>query len=81
MVHGYISIFLPPQKRLLGLLKGIVTLNITSSTLCVLLGMNIGILGYNDGSVGAAIVAVLLVHVVIAGYVYAAWNEGNVKID
>ena len=39
------------------------------------------IFGYSDGSVGAAIVAVILVHVVIAAYVYAAWNEGSKKID
>ena len=34
-------------------------------------------LGYNDGSVGAAITAVVLVHCVIAGYVYEAWKEGD----
>lgn len=37
--------------------------------------------GYADGSVGAAIVAVVLVHFVIAMFVYAAWNEGSTKID
>jgi len=36
-----------------------------------------GVLGYPDGSVGAAIVAVVLVHCVIAGYVYVAWKEGQ----
>lgn len=35
-----------------------------------------GMLGYKDGAVGAAIVAVVLVHVIIAGFVYAAWAEG-----
>ena len=40
----------------------------------------IGVLGYTDGSVGAAIVAVLLVHCVIAAYVYAAWKEGPTTI-
>lgn len=39
------------------------------------------IFGYSDGSIGAVIVAVILVHVVIAAYVYAAWNEGSKKID
>lgn len=34
------------------------------------------ILGYPDGSVGAAIVAVVLIHTVIAGYVYIAWKDG-----
>lgn len=34
-------------------------------------------LGYSDGSVGAAITAVILVHCVIAGYVYVAWKEGQ----
>ena len=36
-----------------------------------------GILGYSDGSVGAAITAVVLIHCVIAAYVYAAWKEGE----
>ena len=33
--------------------------------------------GYKDGSAGAAIVAVVLVHTVIAGFVYTAWIEGR----
>ncbi len=37
--------------------------------------------GYADGSVGAAIVAVVLVHVVIAIFIYVAWNEGSTKVD
>ncbi len=37
----------------------------------------IGVLGYPDGSVGGAIVAVILVHCVIAGFVYTAWMEGQ----
>ena len=41
----------------------------------------LGILGYPDGSIGAAIVAVILVHVVIAAYVYVAWKEGSTKTD
>lgn len=39
------------------------------------------LLGYSDGSVGAAIVAVILVHIVIGLYVYAAWKEGPTKAD
>ena len=39
------------------------------------------LLGYSDGSVGAAIVAVILVHIVIGLYVYAAWKEGPTKTD
>ncbi len=35
------------------------------------------ILGYRDGSVGAAITAVVLIHSIIAGYVYVAWKEGS----
>ena len=38
-------------------------------------------LGYPDGSVGAAIVAVVLIHVVIAGYVYVAWKDGPTTIQ
>ena len=40
-----------------------------------------GILGYRDGSVPAAVLAVILVHCVIAAYVYAAWKEGTTKSD
>lgn len=36
----------------------------------------LGVFGYPDGSVGAAIVAVVLIHTVIAGYVYVAWKDG-----
>ena len=36
-----------------------------------------GVFGSRDGSLGAAILAVVLVHVVIAGYVYTAWKEGE----
>lgn len=36
----------------------------------------VGIFGYADGSVGSAIVAVVLVHCVIAGFIYTAWAEG-----
>ena len=39
-----------------------------------------GMLGYKDGSVGSAITAVLLVHVVIAGYIYVAWKEGSTTV-
>ena len=35
----------------------------------------LGIFGMEDGSVAAAITAVVLVHCVIAGYVYEAWKE------
>lgn len=38
-------------------------------------------LGYPDGSVGAAIVAVVLIHTVIAGYVYVAWKDGPTTIQ
>ncbi|CAI8004594.1 Vacuolar ATPase assembly integral membrane protein vma21 [Geodia barretti] len=38
-------------------------------------------LGYPDGSVGAAIVAVVLIHTVIAGYVYTAWKDGPTTIQ
>lgn len=41
----------------------------------------VGIFGYEDGSVGAAAVAVVLVHCVIAAYVYAAWKEGPTDFD
>ena len=34
-----------------------------------------GVFGMADGSVAAAITAVVLVHCVIAGYVYVAWKE------
>lgn len=37
----------------------------------------LGILGYKDGSVGSAVVAVVLVHCVIAAFVYTAWVEGS----
>jgi hypothetical protein len=40
----------------------------------------LGILGYRDGSAGAAIVAVILVHVVIAGFIYTAWVEGQTTV-
>ena len=40
-----------------------------------------GIFGFKDGSVGGAITAVVLVHCVIAAYIYVAWNEGSTKID
>lgn len=43
-----------------------------------------GMLGYEDGSAPGAILAVVLVHLIIAGYVYVAWLEGlpeNVKKD
>ena len=33
--------------------------------------------GYKDGSTGAAIVAVVLVHTIIAGFIYTAWVEGQ----
>lgn len=33
-------------------------------------------LGYSDGSVGAAIVSIVLIHTVIAGYLYTAWKDG-----
>ena len=36
-----------------------------------------GTLGYKDGSVPAAISAVLIVHAVIGVYVYLAWKEGS----
>lgn len=36
-----------------------------------------GFLGYNDGSAGGAIIAVVLIHVVIAMFVYKAWTEGQ----
>ena len=36
-----------------------------------------GVLGYQDGSVPGAIVAVLIVHIVIGLYVYVAWREGS----
>ena len=36
-----------------------------------------GVLGYEDGSVPGAIVAVLIVHIVIGLYVYVAWKEGS----
>ncbi len=35
-----------------------------------------GVLEYKDGAVGSAIIAVVLVHCVIAAYVYMAWIEG-----
>lgn len=34
-----------------------------------------GILGYKDGSAGAAILAVVVVHCIIGAYVYTAWKE------
>ena len=37
--------------------------------------MAVGVFGMADGSVAAAITAVVLVHCVIAGYVYVAWKE------
>lgn len=39
-----------------------------------------GVLGYEDGTVGSAITAVVLVHVVIAGYIYVAWKEGSTPV-
>lgn len=36
-----------------------------------------GVLGYQDGSIPGAIVAVLIVHIVIGLYVYVAWREGS----
>lgn len=50
-------------------------------SLLLLLCSLIVVFGYADGSVGAAIVAVILVHVVIALYVYVAWKEGSTKTD
>ena len=38
--------------------------------------LSVGIFGYKDGSVGSAIVAVVLVHCVIAGFIYTALGEG-----
>lgn len=34
-----------------------------------------GVLGYQDGSIGGAVAAVVAVHVVIGVYVYVAWKE------
>ena len=36
-----------------------------------------GVLGYKDGAVVSAVVAVVLVHVVLAAYVYVALTEGR----
>lgn len=36
-----------------------------------------GVLGYGDGAVVGAVVAVVLVHVVLAAYVYVALMEGK----
>lgn len=36
-----------------------------------------GVLGFRDGSVVGAVVAVVLVHVVLAVYVYVALTEGK----
>ena len=36
-----------------------------------------GILGYEDGSILGAIVAVLIVHTVIGFYIYVAWRDGS----
>ncbi len=38
---------------------------------------HIGVLGYSDGSVGGAIIAVILIHLVIVMFVYKAWSEGQ----
>lgn len=35
------------------------------------------VLGYSDGSVGGAVVAVILIHLVIVMFVYKAWTEGQ----
>lgn len=48
---------------------------------CVMRSFSLALFGYSDGSIGAAIIAVILVHVVIALYVYAAWKEGSTKTD
>ena len=39
------------------------------------------ILGYSNGAVGGAITAVVIVHCVIAAYIYVAWKEGSTKTD
>ena len=44
-------------------------------TLYVPMLMNVGVFGMEDGSVAAVITAVVLVHCVIAAYVYVAWKE------
>lgn len=36
-----------------------------------------GVLGFRDGAVVGAVVAVVLVHVVLAAYVYVALTEGK----
>ena len=38
------------------------------------------IMGYPDGSVGAAIAAVVLIHTVITGYIYVAWKDGPTSL-
>ena len=40
-----------------------------------------GVLEFQDGSVGSAVVAIVLVHSVIAAYVYMAWLEGPTTIQ
>ncbi len=39
--------------------------------------VSVAVLGYSDGSVGGAIIAVILIHLVIAMFVYKAWSEGQ----
>ena len=41
----------------------------------------LGFLGYQNGTVGAGILAVMLVHVIIAVYIYVAWIEGGEQRD
>ncbi|KAL5460253.1 hypothetical protein EMCRGX_G033683 [Ephydatia muelleri] len=40
-----------------------------------------GILGYSNATVGAGIIALVLVHVVVAAYIYVAWIEGAERED
>jgi len=51
------------------------------SIIAVSLFIFTGTLGYKDGSVPAAISAVLIVHVVIGVYVYLAWKEGSQDVQ
>ena len=47
----------------------------------MLLIVLLDVLGFKDGSIGSAIVAVVLVHCVIAGFVYTAWLEGSTSFN
>ena len=46
---------------------------------CVFSSPYTELLGYEDGSIGAAIIAVVLVHLIIAAYVFVAWREGQTE--